>query len=119
MRGVCIFFAVILIVLSAFFTFSGFDKLMNYENPANNEFYKMFPYGKSSNAYVGGDAYNYIINAGQATGYFVLAVGSMVSAILLFVCVCLVTIKNKQIQHSKKMEANINKLIFILREEQT
>ncbi len=43
-------------------------------------FYKMFAYDPGSrfrdpvNAYVGGDAYNYIINANYATGYFTLAI---------------------------------------------
>lgn len=35
------------------------------------------------NAYVGGDAYNYIINAGYATAYFVLSVGCFISALLV------------------------------------
>ncbi|GGI18470.1 hypothetical protein [Gottfriedia solisilvae] len=40
--------------------------------------YKLFVYDsgeysdESKNAYVGGDAYNYIINAGQSTAYFVM-----------------------------------------------
>ncbi|MEX1308772.1 MAG: hypothetical protein AB1Z19_09610 [Eubacteriales bacterium] len=44
--------------------------------------YKMFVYSNpesfilsSKNAYVGGDAYNYIINANYATSFFVLAIG--------------------------------------------
>lgn len=44
-------------------------------------FYKMFVYknsellfSQSKNAYVGGDAYNYIINAGYSTAWFALAV---------------------------------------------
>ncbi len=47
--------------------------------PLGMGFYKMFSYQnseysfiKSVNAYVGGDAYNYIINANYATGWFVL-----------------------------------------------
>lgn len=43
-------------------------------------FYKMFIYENSDlsfvtnkNAYVGGDAYNYIINANLSTAYFILA----------------------------------------------
>lgn len=43
-------------------------------------FYKMFVYKNSKvltslnkNAYVGGDAYNYIINSGYATAWFMLA----------------------------------------------
>lgn len=48
--------------------------------PINLGFYKMFVYYNSEyfpennvNAYVGGDAYNYIINGNYATAYFVLA----------------------------------------------
>lgn len=40
-------------------------------------FYKMWVYESGYggiNVYVGGDAYNYIINANYATGYFVLAI---------------------------------------------
>lgn len=42
-------------------------------------FYKMFVYSNSEysdnnvNTYVGGDAYNYIINANYSTAYFILA----------------------------------------------
>lgn len=45
------------------FLFVGFYKLLAYTNSE---------LGDPVNAYVEGDAYNYIINAGQATAYFVL-----------------------------------------------
>ncbi|MGE7949347.1 hypothetical protein [Lysinibacillus sp. NPDC093688] len=57
-------------------------------------FYKMFVYeseddsyfsSESVNAYVGGDAYNYIINASYATGYFVLALVCMVFACTMLI----------------------------------
>lgn len=47
--------------------------------PLGIGFYKMFVYDNGEfindavNAYVGGDAYNYIINANYATGFFVIA----------------------------------------------
>ena len=44
----------------------GFDRMLNYDN---GEYY---PY-EYHNVYVGGDAYNYIINGNHATGFFVLA----------------------------------------------
>ena len=44
----------------------GLDKMFIYDN---GEYYP-FEY---HNAYVGGDAYNYIINGNYATGFFVLA----------------------------------------------
>ena len=36
----------------------------------------------SVNAYVGGDAYNYIINGNYATGFFVLSMGLFISGTL-------------------------------------
>lgn len=44
----------------------GFYKMFFYENPES-------VYLDSVNAYVGGDAYNYIINGNYAISYFVLA----------------------------------------------
>lgn len=44
----------------------GFDKLLRYDNGDR------YPY-ELHNAYVGGDAYNYIINGNYATAYFTLA----------------------------------------------
>ena len=48
----------------------GFHKLFYYDS---GEYY-----GDPINAYVGGDAYNFIINANYATAYFVLALISIV-----------------------------------------
>ena len=44
----------------------GLDKMYNYVNSE-------YSWIESHNAYVGGDAYNYIINGNYATGFFVLA----------------------------------------------
>lgn len=52
-------------IISAVFMGMGFHKLFVYKNPESYE-------SKSINSYVGGDAYNYIINSNYATGYFVL-----------------------------------------------
>ncbi len=71
-----LFFMAILFYIISFVDLSkGFDKMNHYHN---NEY---FP-SKSVNAYVGGDAYNYIINAGYATGYFVLFAGFFISGTL-------------------------------------
>lgn len=51
---------VIMYLTSMFFVGVGFYKIFSYRPP-------------HTNAYVGGDAYNYIINSNYATGYFVLA----------------------------------------------
>lgn len=52
--------------ISLIFICIGFDKLLRYKNG------DVYPY-ELHNAYVGGDAYNYIINGNYATAYFVLA----------------------------------------------
>ena len=44
----------------------GFDKMLNYVNSE-------YAWAEPHNAYVGGDAYNYIINGNYSTGFFVLA----------------------------------------------
>ncbi len=54
--------------------------MFNYSNPDSE-----FSFLESENAYVGGDAYNYIINAGYATAYFVLAGAYGIIATLLLV----------------------------------
>ena len=46
--------------------YMGFHKMFVY---VNNEYYV----AGNKNSYVGGDAYNYIINGNYATGFFVLA----------------------------------------------
>ena len=58
----------IMFVLSLIPFYKGYDKMTNYYS---SDIY----YSLNKNAYVGGDAYNYIINAGYATAFFVLAVG--------------------------------------------
>ena len=54
-------------LVAAVFIAMGFQKLYVYENNSDHI------YKDSINAYVGGDAYNYIINTGYATSFFVVA----------------------------------------------
>jgi len=54
-------------ILSFIFIIMGFYKMFVYENP---ESILLDP----KNVYVGGDAYNFIINANYATAYFTLAI---------------------------------------------
>jgi hypothetical protein len=51
---------------------TGYDKIYNYDSGDS------YPY-ETHNAYVGGDAYNFIINAGYANGYFTQALIFVVS----------------------------------------
>lgn len=53
--------------ISLIFIGMGFHKMYAYKNPTSKIL-------KSVNAYVGGDAYNYIINANYATAFFILAI---------------------------------------------
>lgn len=59
-------FSALSFLVSAIVLWLGLDKMLNYSNGES------YPY-KFHNAYVGGDAYNYIINGNYATGFFVLA----------------------------------------------
>lgn len=62
-------------LLCSFFTlFKGIHKLTQYDSGEN------YPY-KLVNAYVGGDAYNYIINGTHATAFFVLTAMFVLAAI--------------------------------------
>lgn len=65
------------ILIGIFFIFAGigFFHMFFYEN---SDTY----YSTNVNAYVGGDAYNYIINATRATAYFVISFGSLISVFL-------------------------------------
>lgn len=66
--------ALISFLTSCFTFYKGIDKMVNY---SNGDYY---PYD-IVNAYVGGDAYNYIINGNYATAYFVLTAMLVLAAI--------------------------------------
>lgn len=53
----------------------GVHKMTQYRNSEYSP-------SRNVNAYVGGDAYNYIINGNYATGFFVLSMGSMITGTL-------------------------------------
>ena len=65
-KGIWKFLSIISFIISIIVLGFGFDKMFNYDSG------ELFPY-EYHNAYVGGDAYNYIINSNYATGFFVLA----------------------------------------------
>lgn len=64
--------ATIFYILAAIFIVLGFNHILSY---SNNKIL-----GNHVNAYVGGDAYNYIINGTRSIAYFVLAVGFIIIA---------------------------------------
>ena len=57
--------ATIFYLISAILTGMGFHKMFVY---SNSEYFS-----SNVNAYVGGDAYNYIINSNYATAFFILS----------------------------------------------
>ena len=66
--NICIAVAAILVIISGIFFYKGFDKKNNYHNNTIDS-------SLNNNAYVGGDAYNYIINSEYFVGY--ITIGSM------------------------------------------
>lgn len=67
--------AIILAIIGIIFLCVGFDKITSYENSE-------YSWEKNKNAYVGGNAYNYIINGTYFAGYSALS-GAM------FICACI------------------------------
>lgn len=72
MKGLCIGFAIIGIISIGL----GFSKQNNYKYPDSEYSFD----DESVNAYVGGDAYNYIINGTYFTAYAVMGTGSLIIA---------------------------------------
>lgn len=84
----------------------GLDKMFNYDS---GEFY---PY-EYHNAYVGGDAYNYIINSNYATGFFVLATMFAlmgIGFIVLYYLSKMADGQSKLLSTNQQIEGNIHKL---------
>lgn len=74
-RWLCGFWITFLI-LGLIFLFIGFDKKNSYKNPdSNSEYSYLYDSDDYINSYVGGDAYNYIINGTYFTGYSVIGMG--------------------------------------------
>lgn len=65
-------------VISGVFIIFGFYKMFAYKNDEMNHEYV--------NVYVGGDAYNYIINANFAAAFFILALIFTVIGCTLLIC---------------------------------
>lgn len=62
--------AVLSFCIAVVFFWMGYDKINSYNSGE---------LGDAINAYVGGDAYNFIINAQLATGYFTLGLAAVVN----------------------------------------
>lgn len=72
----CIIISAIMLILGIVCIGMGFDKMFNYHN---SEYYT----SSNRNAYVGGDAYNYIINASYFSGYVSLGGCLLIASTIL------------------------------------
>ena len=93
----CLIFLIIGIIMLVL----GFGKKNNYNNP-DNEYTFNDDY---INSYVGGDAYNYIINGTYFTGYVVIGTGFLIMATIVGCMGLYLSIdSNKQEQKEKRLE---------------
>lgn len=82
-NGLLIFFAVVFFCFSAIMLVNGINKMTVYNNSDYEDI--------NENAYVGGDAYNYIINGTYSTSFFALSSGFFIGGMI---CVATAEIKN-------------------------
>ena len=95
MRTFLILIGILAIIASPFFFYQAYDKYVNYNNPEESSIL-------TENVYVGGDAYNYIINGTYFTGFSILGVGSLLLGML---CLGIAHISSKV---EEKMEELLN-----------
>lgn len=67
--------AAVFLIIGMICIYQGFNKKNNYHNSAETSYYE--------NAYVGGDAYNIMINATYFSGYLAFASGMLINAVIL------------------------------------
>lgn len=85
MKTLLVLVGIAAIVFSIFFFSQAYDKYTNYYQSSYND-------ALNQNVYVGGDAYNYIINGTYFTGFSVLGVGSLLLGML---CIGIAYISNQ------------------------
>ena len=86
----------IILIITAIVCFVGgiinYSMAMNVKNNYHNSEFS------SENAYVGGDAYNYIINSNYFTGYTVASVGLFICGALSLVSLIFISVKEKEFE---------------------
>lgn len=94
-KKVFLVIATVFYIVSAVMLYKGYDKMTNYYNSE-------YSTSNNVNAYVGGDAYNYIINGNYASGFFILSMGFMIAG-TIFMCsgIRVGFIRNSAIQQSE------------------
>jgi hypothetical protein len=91
--NVCIALAAVLVIIGGIFFYKGFDKKNHYYNNTTDT-------SQNSNVYVGGDAYNYIINSQYFVGY--ITIGSMA-----FVCGSIFACLGISLHYKKENSSNV------------
>lgn len=91
---ILIIMTIVMFIIGSFFLYKGYDVKSNYRNLE----YSL------ENAYVGGDAYNYIINGTYFTAYSVIGAGSYISASIFFTGFLLIMNIKETEQTMKKAE---------------
>lgn len=93
--------ALVFYAVAAGLILAGTDKYLNYSNVEEDSLESLTT--ESVNAYVGGDAYNFIINGTYTTAFFTLAVGFIVSGTLFIVAhIVLKKVQSQQLQDISK-----------------
>lgn len=98
---VLVIIAVLCFLLFAIMVYKGYDKMTNYDNPESIML-------ESTNAYVGGDAYNYIINGTYATAYYVLASGFFISGIICIIGSMFFSVKTVTVSNNNMLSSGNN-----------
>lgn len=93
---------IIFICIGIIFLGRGFYKKNSYSNPDSDSSYSYST--QYTNSYVGGDAYNYIINGTYFTGYVVLGMGSLIIATITGVSSLILSIKEDEKKEEKNRE---------------
>lgn len=89
------------IIASIWFGWCAYDKMFNYYNPE-------YALSLARNSYVGGDAYNYIINSNYTTAMCVLCIGCILIGII---CIAIEQLRNTYIDGLIIQKSYVKKLI--------
>lgn len=109
--------SVIFIIIGVIMLGIGFCKIWFYENPGSRyEFDSLYDDDdeESINAYVGGDAYNFIINGTYFTAFSVLGTGSILIAMISRTAAVMLSVENPKTEEKvtvlQDIENNLPKM---------
>lgn len=97
---------IIFIILGVVLIGIGFHKHLSYNNP-NGDSYSYNDDEDEVNAYVGGDAYNYIINGTYFTAYSVLGAGAFIIATIAGVGAVFLSVDEKTNVNTEKKQIGV------------